>query len=120
MQKQYSVAENALQRVAGQDVEMRLAFKSVVAAAADPPARPQAVTALERLTKRRSPSEIALWLALIGERDSALQQMQAAYESGADANLPFLLLHPAFDSIRARPEYQKILDELHMIPDADS
>jgi hypothetical protein len=43
--------------------------------------------------------------------------MKEAYDSGADANLPFLLLHPAFDSIRARAEYQEILDELHMIPD---
>jgi hypothetical protein len=28
--------------------------------------------------------------------------------------LPFLLLHPAFDSIRSRADYQNILSELHM------
>jgi adenylate cyclase len=119
MQQQYSVADNALQRLSANDAAVRDAFKAIVAAAADPVQRPQAVRALEGLKRRRSPSEIALWLALIGEDDRALQQMKAAYDSGADANLPFLLLHPAFDSIRERPEYQSILSELHMIPAAD-
>jgi adenylate cyclase len=119
LQQQYAVADNALQRLSANDAEVRNAFRTVVAAAADPLQRPQAVRALEALKRRRSPSEIALWLALIGENDRALQQMKAAYDSGADANLPFLLLHPTFDSIRERPEYQSILSELHMIPAAD-
>jgi adenylate cyclase len=118
MQKQYSVAENALSRLSGGDPDLRTAYGAIVAAAADPSKRPAAVTALQRLKGRRSPSEIAMWLALIGENDLALKQILAAYESGADANLPFLLLHPAFDAIRVRREYQNILDELHMIPDA--
>ena len=115
--KEYSVAENALMRLAGSDAELRSAFQAIVAASADPLRRAAAVAALEKLKRRRSPSEIARWLALIGENDSALQQIEAAYDSGADANLPFLLLHPAFDAIRARPEYQKILNELHMNAD---
>jgi adenylate cyclase len=117
IQKQYSVAENALLRRAGADADLRAAYQAIVAAAADPAKRPAAIDALERLKRRRGPSEIALWLALSGENDLALKQIQAAYESGADANLPFLLLHPAFDPIRSRPAYHKILEELHMIPD---
>jgi serine/threonine-protein kinase len=115
--KQYSVAENVLLRLAAADAQMGPVFQSVVAAAADAALRPAAVRALELVKKRRGPSEIALWLALIGEPDRALTQMQAAYDSGADANLPFMLLHPAFDAIRERSEYQNILEELHMIPD---
>jgi adenylate cyclase len=117
MQKQYSIAENTLLRLVGNDAELRTAFQSVIAAASDPSRRGAAKVALEKIKRRRGPSEIALWLALIGENDAALQQIQSAYDSGADANLPFLLLHPAFDVIRSRPEYQKILDELHMIPE---
>jgi TolB-like protein len=117
LDREYSVAEGALIRLSGADAQMRAAFTAIVAAASDPVLRPPAVAALEQLKRRRGPSEIALWLALIGENDKAMAQMKQAYDSGADANLPFLLLHPAFDSIRARPEYQEILDELHMIPD---
>ena len=116
MQKEHSVAESALMRLAGSDAELRSTYAAIVAAAADPPQRPAAVAAIEKMKRRRGPSEIAMWLALIGERDRALEQIQAAYDSGADANLPFLLLHPAFDAIRARPEYQTILSELHMNP----
>ncbi|HEY0809721.1 MAG TPA: hypothetical protein VGD49_06140, partial [Longimicrobiales bacterium] len=93
LQKEYSVAEGALMRLSGADGNLRAAFLAVVAAAADPGQRPAAVSALEQL-KQRGRSEIALWLALIGENDKAMQQMKQAYESGADANLPFLLLHP--------------------------
>lgn len=119
IQKQYAVAENALLRLAGADAELRTAYQTVVAAAADGAKRPAAVTVLEGLKKRRGPSEIALWLALSGEHDRAMKQLQAAYDSGADANLPFMLLHPAFDVIRERGEYETILTELHMIPEED-
>lgn len=115
LQKQYSVAEGALARLAGADVKLASAFRAVVNAARDPSGRPAAVTALEQVSKQRGPSEIALWLALIGEQTAAMEQMKAAYESGADPNLPFLLLHPAFDSVRSRADYQSILSELHMI-----
>jgi tetratricopeptide (TPR) repeat protein len=114
LQKQYPVAEGALLRLAGSDAGLNSAFRAIVNAARNPAARPVAVAALEQMKKQRGPSEIALWLALIGEPDAAMEQMKAAYESGADANLPFLLLHPAFDSIRSRADYQNILSELHM------
>ena len=114
IQKQYSVAEGALNRLTGTDAQLRAAYRAIVNAARDPATRPAAVAALEQMKKSRGPSEVALWFALIGEADAAMEQMKAAYESGADANLPFLLLHPAFDSIRARADYQSILSELHM------
>ena len=115
LQKEPGIAAGALARLAGPDRGLGDAYRAVVAGALDPAQRAPAVAALETLKKRRGPSEIALWLALIGEPAAALEQMQAAYESGADANLPFLLLHPAFDAIRERREYQEILTELHMV-----
>jgi adenylate cyclase len=119
LQKQYGIAEGALARLAGADAELRNGFYAIMRAAQDPAQRAIAVVALERLKRRRGPSEIALWLALIDEKDLAMRQMQTAYESGADANLPFLLLHPAFDEIRERAEYQDMLEELHMVADPD-
>ncbi len=120
LQKQYQVADGALTRLAASDKQLPGTFRAIVNAARDPKARPAAVAALEQLKKRRGPAEIAMWLALIGEADAAMQQMKTAYESGADANLPFLLLHPAFDSIRSRADYQSILSDLHMSGEADS
>jgi TolB-like protein/Tfp pilus assembly protein PilF len=114
MEKEFSLAETMLGRLAGNDRALRDTYRAVVAAAADPTLRDPAIAALESLKKRRGPSEIALWLAIIGAQDAAMEQMQAAYDSGADPNLPFLLLHPAFDAIRQRSEYQDILRELHM------
>jgi adenylate cyclase len=119
LQDHFSVAENALLRLAGADAELRTLFQAVVNAAADPARRSAALAALERAKRRRGPSEIALWLAIIGENDKALEQITTAYDSGADVNLPFLLLHPAFDAIRKRSEYQKMLEELHMIPEVE-
>lgn len=114
MQRQYPVAESTLMRLAANDPQAARTFRAIVNAARDPSARRTAVAELQQMKQRRGPSEIALWLALIGEQDAAMEQMKAAYESGADANLPFLLLHPAFDSIRSRADYQEILTELHM------
>ncbi len=90
------------------------ALTEVLAASADPAQRPAAARALASVGAQRAASELALWYALAGLKDDALAQINAAYDSGADANLPFLLLHPAFDSIRGRAEFQKILSELHM------
>ena len=118
MQQQYSVAESALTRLAGSDRELQAAYHAVAAAAADRAQRGQALEALQAVKARRGPSEVGLWLALIGAHDAALEQMRAAYESAADPNLPFILLHPAFDAVRSRPPYQEMLTELHMSADA--
>lgn len=110
-----AVAETILLRFAGTAAPVRAALTAVVRASADPAQRTAAVDALAALEGSRSASELALWYALIGENEKALDQIERAYESGADARLPFLLLHPAFAGIRNRGNYQKILADLHMI-----
>ncbi len=109
-----AVAENILLRFAGTAAPVRSAVSAVVRAA-DPSQRTAAVTALAALVGSRSASELALWYALVGENEKALEQIERAYDSGADARLPFMLLHPAFSAIRNRSNYQQILADLHMI-----
>jgi hypothetical protein len=103
-----------MQRLTQNDPAFTRALDAVALAAADPAHRPEAKQALNALRGRRSGSELALWYALAGLNDDALASIRAAYDSGADVNLPFVLMHPAFDAIRSAPEYQSILSELHM------
>ena len=119
-----SLAIMSKQPISAQPVVLRLtranpAYATAVemagAAAIDPSRRDTAKRAIAALEGRRSKSEIALWYALAGLNDEAMASLESAYDSGSDVNLPFLLLHPAFDAIRARTDYQSILSELHMI-----
>jgi TolB-like protein/Tfp pilus assembly protein PilF len=119
-----SVAIMSRQPIGAQPVMRRLtranpvyanAVEMAGAAAIDPARRDAAKQAISALEGRRSMSEVALWYALAGLNDEAMAALKNAYDSGSDVNLPLLLLHPAFDAIRARPDYQLILSELHMV-----
>lgn len=106
-----NVAIDALTRATP---ELNTVLPAVAAAAANADKRAVALAELQKLDGRRSASELALWYALAGLQTEALGKIRKAYESGADVNLPFILLHPAFDSIRSNKDYQSILNELHM------
>lgn len=114
MTGQATAAIRVFPALARRDQDALAAFNAVAAAATDPSRRGAADAALARLEGRRSGSELALWYALAGSKSNALARIKSSYESGADANLPYILLHPAFNSIRADREYQEILRELHM------
>lgn len=104
-----------MQRLAQGDAAFAEALRLVAAARANEADRPNAARAIAALNGRRSASELALWYALAGLNDDAVRTIEAAYSSGADANLPFILLHPAFDGVRERPPFKAILRDLHMV-----
>ena len=114
MTGQTGAAMPLLTRISAGDTAVARALLAMAAASANPQVRPQAASALYGIKGRIASSELALWYALAGLNAEALASIKAAYESGADANLPLALLHPAFDAIRSNPDYQKILSELHM------
>ncbi|HEX6558824.1 MAG TPA: hypothetical protein VF021_05160, partial [Longimicrobiales bacterium] len=114
MTRQVPAAQRVFPALARGDGDALAAFNAVAAAVTDPAQRPVADAALARLEGRRSGSELALWYALAGSMDKAFATIKSSYDSGADANLPYILLHPAFGPIRAGREYQAILNELHM------
>jgi serine/threonine-protein kinase len=103
-----------IQHLAAGDPQIANALTAVAVAASDASQRTRAEAALKLVKGKKSASELALWYALAGLKTEALANIKAAYESGADPNLPFMLLHPAFDAIRSTPDYQKILRDLHM------
>ena len=108
-------AQPVIRRLTRGDAAFATALEMTAAAAVDPARREDAKRAIAEIEGERSKSEIALWYALAGLNDEALAMIEAAYDSGADVNLPFVLLHPAFDAIRSSEDYQSILRELHMI-----
>ena len=114
MTGQSDIARTMGRRFAGDDKAFAAALDLVVAAASDARQRPAAARALAALKGKRPASELALWLALAGLEEQAFAQIRSAYDSGADVNLPFILLHPVFDGMRAEKEYQAILADLHM------
>jgi len=114
MTGQYDVARDMVRRFARDDKAFGVALEAVVNAASDNAQRPAAARALAELKGRRPASELALWYALAGLQDQAFESLKRAYDSGADVNLPYILLHPVFDGIRAEKAYQAILADLHM------
>ncbi|MGQ0815401.1 MAG: hypothetical protein ACT4O1_13240 [Gemmatimonadota bacterium] len=114
MNKQSMLARPMMQRMSQNDSLFARALDAVALAAAEPARRQDARQALASV-KGRSASELGLWYALAGSNNEALVSVRRAYDSGADVNLPFMLLHPAFDAIRSQEDYQSILSELHMV-----
>lgn len=117
MTRQAPAARAVIARLTAGNPAFQQAVELTAAAALDKARRADAERAIAALEGRRSSSELALWYALAGSNQKALWAIETAYQSGADANLPFILLHPAFDGIRSNPDFQKILDELHMLSD---
>lgn len=117
MNKQYSTVRALMQGLTRGEPMFAAALDATAAAAVDPSRRPAAAESIAKLKGRRAPSEIALWYAVAGLDEQALAAIKTAYDSGADVNLPFILLHPAFDAIHSKPDYQAILRELHMLAD---
>ena len=114
MTGQFDVARAMVRRYAREDRTFAAALDAMVSAASDERQRPAAASALAALKVKRPASELALLFALAGLPDQAFENIKRAYDSGADVNLPYVLLHPVFDGMRADKAYQAILADLHM------
>jgi serine/threonine-protein kinase len=66
----------------------------------------------ERSEKYISPYDIAVVAAALGDTQSALQQLRAAYEDRS-AWMVFLHVDPRLDGLREEPEFREIAAELH-------
>ncbi len=82
----------------------------VIRADADPSRREPALRHLERLQGVLPPGQLALLHASIGDREGAIQRLEQAYEEGPEPNLPFYLVHPLFDPLRADPRFGTIAE----------
>jgi TolB-like protein/Tfp pilus assembly protein PilF len=60
------------------------------------------------------PSRIALVYAGLGNRESALQWLNRAYEA-RDVNLVFLTIDPNWDTLRPDPRFQELLKRCHFV-----
>jgi TolB-like protein len=115
MARQPQVAAPHLNRLANGSPALTQAFAAVTAASADPARRNDALRLLNAV-RGRANSEMALWYMLAGLPDQALARLKSADESGADPLLPIIVMHPAFDPIRSKPDFQSILSDLRMQP----
>jgi adenylate cyclase len=115
MGKQSIGAQPVMRRLARGNTQFATALEQTAVAAMDPSRKGDAKRAIAALEGQRSRAEMALWYALAGLNEEAMASLKAAYDSGAEVNLPFVLLHPAFDAIRSSKDYQSILGDLHMI-----
>ncbi|MEJ2501773.1 MAG: hypothetical protein P8177_00410 [Gemmatimonadota bacterium] len=88
------------------------AIVAVVRAVADPTLRAGALEGLTELDGTVRPAELALYRAVLGDREGALDRIEQAYREGVDPRLPVLLVHPLFDAIRREPRFVAVADAL--------
>jgi TolB-like protein/Flp pilus assembly protein TadD len=97
---------------AGFPPDVAAAIRAVIRADADPALIQEALDALDGIDGRLDPAQVALLLSALDQREQALEAVERAYAEEADPNLPFLLVHPLFDPIRADPRFGAIVDGL--------
>ncbi len=101
--------------LAGGDSALATAMRTIVRAAGDPVQRSAAQAAARTLNAANPPAIAALWFAAAGDSDAALQRLEQAVAGRADPNVPFILLHPLFQPLRANPRFAKLLDEVGVV-----
>ncbi len=92
--------------------EVAAAVSAVIGAGGDAGRRAAALPALTRAAPSLPPAQAALLFAAVGARDQALERIEQAYEEGADPNLPFYLVHPLLDPLRAEPRFRAVADAI--------
>jgi hypothetical protein len=79
-----------------------------VAAASGAGDRAAARAIVDRIVETQKPSVAALLYAAIGDKAHAVDLLEQAYRTANDANLPYWLTHPLFDSLRSDKRFQEI------------
>jgi TolB-like protein len=69
-----------------------------------------AVAALDSLGNGLPPAQRGLLYAALGANDRALRMVEQAFVEGKDPNLPFFLVHPLFDGLRAQPRFRAVME----------
>ncbi len=59
------------------------------------------------------PFDVALTLALLGNKTEVLKYLKAAYEQ-RDGSLLFIEIYPEFDSVRDEPAYRDLLARMNL------
>jgi TolB-like protein/Flp pilus assembly protein TadD len=83
-----------------------------IAAASGEGSTAEAVSVLENIEHTHHSSVFALLYATIGEKDKALEILEATVEAANDANLPYWLMHPLFRPLANEPRFQKIIRDV--------
>lgn len=90
----------------GPDVGVYIAAASGQGSTAD------AVDVLENIEHTHHSSVFALLYAAIGEKEKALEILEATLEAANDANLPYWLMHPLLRPLADETRFQKIIRDV--------
>jgi TolB-like protein/Flp pilus assembly protein TadD len=82
---------------------------SLIGAASGQGGNQDAVRAIEGIGRSAPPSICALLYVAIGAHERALTELKGAFDAGADANLPYVLVHPLLRPLHDRPLFQQIV-----------
>jgi hypothetical protein len=80
----------------------------LVAAASGQGERAAALSALQNIAASEPASIVALLYAAVGANDRALTLLKSAFDSGSDANLAYVLVHPLLKPLRTNAQFQQM------------
>ena len=81
----------------------------LIAAASGQGDRAAALSALQNIAAAEPPSVVALLYAAVGANDKALALLKSAFDSGNDANLAYVLVHPLLAPLRTNQQFQQMV-----------
>lgn len=114
--RKYDEAETAARTYAGSDTKLADAMTAVIRGAAGTVSRATALHAAASLEPKLGAGFTALWFGGLGDSEDALRMVKKAYAGRKDANFPYFVIHPLLNPLHGLPEYQKIVDEIGVVP----
>ena len=80
----------------------------LIGAASGQTDRAAALAAIRQMEATLPGSIVSLLYVAVGANDVAMKKIKEVFDSGDDANFPYVLVHPLLKPLRARPEFQQI------------
>jgi TolB-like protein/tetratricopeptide (TPR) repeat protein len=101
---------------AGGDTAAATAIRSVAALRAGGSSPLSQSAALARLDAVHAPALAALWHAALGDNEGALRLLESAVAQRSDPNVPFILIHPLLEPLRAEPRFRTLTETVGVVP----
>lgn len=90
----------------------RAAAYDAIATAIVEPATRRSAAAVIASTAALPPAEAAAWHMVLGDADAALDGLEQAFRRQSDVNVPYVLVHPVMQPLRAEPRFRAMVSDI--------
>ncbi len=112
MLKRFDIARHGINIAFAANPQLLALASKVVAGIEQPGKRPDAVRALESMSRVMPPATLALWYAAIADKAHTLKLLDASAKEHVDGSFPLILLHPLLAPYHDDARFRTIVREV--------